>query len=128
MKRFLCICFILPSLFAFSQTQDRNTLAVITPKTFGYVNGMRLDSIDAAYGQIETRWETIAFDYGQLGGRKKMTVTDDKGAALTFARTSLTFLLNFFYFNGWELSQSYHDSSEKSEVFILKKRTRQKEM
>jgi len=70
MKRFLCICFILPSLFAFSQTQDRNTLAVITPKTFGYVNGMRLDSIDAAYGQIETRWETIAFDYGQLGEKK----------------------------------------------------------
>ncbi len=128
MKRFLLICFILPSIFAFSQTKDRNTLAVITPKTFGYVNGIRLDSIDAAYGQIETRWETIAFDYGQLGGRNKMTVADDKGAALTFARTSLTFLLNFFYFNGWELSQSYHDSSGKSEVFILKKRTLQKEM
>ena len=128
MKKFLFFCFILPSLFAFSQTADRNTLAVITPKTFGYVNGTRLDSIDAAYGQIETRWETIAFDYGQLGGRKKMTVTDDKGAALTFGRTSLTFVLNFFYFNGWELSHSYHDSTEKSEVFILKKRTRQNEM
>ena len=128
MKRFLFFCFILPSLSAFSQTPDRNTLAVITPKTFGYVNGVRLDSIEAEYGQIETRWETIAFNYGQLGGRKKMTVTDDKGSALTFARTSLTFLLNFFYFNGWELSQSYYDSTEKSEVFILKKRSREKEM
>ena len=118
MKRFLSFCFLLPSLFAFSQSQQKTTLAVITPKTFGYVNGIRLDSIDAEYGQIETRWETIAFDYGQLGGKKKMTVTDDKGAALTFARTSLTFLLNFFYFNGWELLQSYHDSTEKSEVLF----------
>lgn len=57
-----------------------------------------------------------------------MTVTDDKGAALTLARTSLTFLLNFFYFNGWELSQCHHNRSEKSEVFILKKRATQKEM
>jgi hypothetical protein len=128
MRKLLFLGFVFQSLFAFSQTQDKNTLAVITPNTFGYVNGIRLDSVDAEYGQIETRWETIAFDYGQMGGRKKMTVTDDKGAALTFARTSLTFLLNFFYFNGWELSQSYHDSSEKSEVFILKKRTVQKEM
>jgi hypothetical protein len=53
-----------------------------------------------------------------ISGRKKMTVTDDKGAALTFARTSLTFLLNFFYFNGWGLSHSYHDLTEKSEVLF----------
>jgi hypothetical protein len=122
MKIFIFFCFIFQSLFAFSQSQERSALAVINPKTYGYVNGIRLDSIDAQYGQIETRWETIAFDYGQLGGRKKLTVTDNNGSALIFARTSLTFLLNFFYFNGWELAHSYHDYSEKSEVFIFKKR------
>jgi len=108
MKIFIFFCFIFQSLFAFSQSQERSALAVINPKTHGYVNGIRLDSIDA--------------DYGQLGGRKKLTVTDNNGSALIFARTSLTFLLNFFYFNGWELAHSYHDYSEKSEVFIFKKR------
>jgi hypothetical protein len=57
-----------------------------------------------------------------------MTVTDDKGAPLIFARTNTTSLLNFFYFNGWELARSYHDQSGKSETFILKKRRGEKEM
>jgi len=38
-----------------------------------------------------------------------------------------TFLLNFFYFNGWELAQTYHDQYEKSELFILKKWSSQSE-
>lgn len=122
MRKLLFLGFVFQSLFAFSQTAERSQLAVINPKTYGYVNGMRLDSIDAQYGQIETRLETIAFDYGQLGGRKKMTVTDAKGDALIFTRTSMPFLLNFFYFNGWQLADTYHDSSEKFEVFILKKK------
>ena len=128
MKKLLFTCFIFQSLFAFSQSRERSPLAVINPRTYGYVSGIRLDSIDAQYGQLETRWESIAFDFGQLGGRKKMTVTDNKGAPLIFARTNTTSLLNFFYFNGWELAQSYHDQSEKSEIFILKKRRGEKGM
>jgi hypothetical protein len=122
MKIILFLSFIFQSVFAFSQGQEKSSLAVISPNTFGYVNGIRLDSIDAEYGQIITRWQTIAFDYGQLGGRKKMSVTDDKGSPLIFAREGLTLLLNFFYYNGWELDHSYHDSTEKWEIFILKKR------
>lgn len=122
MKKLVFLCFIFQSLFAFCQSQERSKIAVPNFQTYGHVNGVRLDSVDAQYGQLETRAESIAFDYGQLGGRKKMTVTDDKGAPLIFARTNITFLLNFFYFNGWELAQSYHDYYEKSEIFILKKR------
>jgi hypothetical protein len=127
MKKLLFVCFIFQSLFAFSQSQERSPLTVINSHTYGYVNGVRLDSIDAQYGQIETRLETIAFDFGQLGGRKKMIVTDDKGAPLIFARTNTTFQLNFFYFNGWELAHSYHESG-KTETFILKKRRGEKGM
>lgn len=123
MKKLLFLCFIFQSLFAFSQSPDRRKLAATNFQPYGYVNGLRLDSIDAQYGQLEPRAGSIAFDYGQLGGRKKMTVTDDKGAPLIFARTNITSLLNFFYFNGWELAQSYHDYYEKSEIFILKKRS-----
>jgi hypothetical protein len=85
MKIFLFLFFILQSVFAFSQNPEKSSPVVINPHTYGYVNGIRLDSIDAEYGQVITRMQTIAFDYGQSGGRKKLTVTDDKGTALHFA-------------------------------------------
>jgi hypothetical protein len=122
MKIFLFLSFIFQSVFAFSQNPEKTLPVVINPHTYGYVNGIRLDSIDAEYGQVITRMQTIAFDYGQRGGRKKLTVTDDKGTALVFARDGLPFLLNFFFYNGWELDHTYHDATEKYEIFILKKR------
>ena len=39
-----------------------------------------------------------------------------------FAEQSLSFSLNFLYFNGWELEQAYYDPSDKTDMLILKRR------
>lgn len=87
MKKLLFLCLILQSLFAFSQSPEGSQLAVINFKTYGDVDGIRLDSLDAQYAQFYTwRGESVTFDYGQSGSRKKMAVTDNKGVPLIFAR------------------------------------------
>ncbi len=106
----------------------QESLAVITvvidPKTYGYVNGIRLDSLDANYGEFSRyRGEGLYFDYGQIRGkRKEMVITDKKGKPLVFIPYTTATFLNFFYFNGWQLdnAQSVSDGSVSS--LIMKKK------
>ena len=121
MKKILCFCLFCHSLLSFSQTNSASP-AITDPQTFGYVDGIRIDSIGAEYATFEWGAERLFFDYGQSGTRKKTTVTDKKGAPLMFAKHSISFTLNFLYFNGWELNQVYYNQTDKTDMLIMKKR------
>ena len=117
MKIILIFCFLWQSLPAFSQ-QNATSAVVTNPKTFAFVDGQRLDSLDAEYATFEWGAERLFFNYGQSATRKKTTVTNEKGEPFMFARQTIPFTLNFLYFNGWEPSRIYFDK----QTFILKKR------
>lgn len=89
----------------------------INPQTFGCVDGVRIDSLKAEYATFQWGAEKLFFHYGQSETRKKTIVTNEKGEVLVFPRQSISFALNFLYFNGWELKQA-----SNMDVFILKKR------
>lgn len=123
---------LLPALFffwfpTFAQTAENTSedpvdfTVVINPKTYGYVNGIRLDSIDAVYGEFSRHsGDELCFDYGQKrNNRKEMIITDKKGKRLTFIPYTNSIFLNFFYFNGWQLDKVTSVSDGSS--FILKK-------
>jgi len=90
--------------------------------TYGYIDGKRLDSIDAVYADFSLSTQNrVDFDYGQLVSRvKDYALTDAKGTPMQFPAHSYSFMLNFFYFNGWDFVQAYGDTS--SRTYILKKR------
>lgn len=121
MKKLLFFCFLCQSVFAFSQIKPTQT-AVTDPQTFGYVDGIRIDSLNAEYAQFEWGAQRLFFDYGQSSTRKKTTVTDEKGEPLKFASHSVSFTLNFLYFNGWQFTQAYYSHYDKTDLFIMKKR------
>jgi hypothetical protein len=121
MKKLLIFCFLWQSLPVFSQLETTTT-AVTNFQTYGYVDGVRLDSLNAEYATIEWGFSKLFFNYGQSTTRKKKTVTNEKGQPMMFAEQSLSFSLNFLYFNGWELEQAYYDPSDKTDMLILKRR------
>jgi hypothetical protein len=86
------------------------------------VDGVRLDSLNAEYATVEWGSSKLFFNHGQSTTRKKKTVTNEKGQPMMFAERSLSFSLNFLYFNGWELAQAYYDPSDKTDILILKRR------
>lgn len=120
MKKLLLFCLLWQSLPAFSQTKTAPA-AITNFQTYGYVDDVRLDSLNAEYATIEWGFSRLYFSYGQSESRRKKTVTDKKGEPMMFAEQSLSFSLNFLYFNGWELAQAYYDRSEKTDILILKK-------
>ena len=121
MKKLLIFCFLWQSLPAFSQLETAPD-AVTNFQTYGYVDGVRIDSLNAEYATFEWGFDKLFFSYGQSETRKKKTVTNEKGEPLIFPRQSLSFSLNFLYFNGWELAQAYFNQSYKTDILILKKR------
>src|SRR4051812_45314750 len=104
MKTVLVCLFLVPTL-AFAQ---RRGAAFAQPNTWGYVGGVRLDSIPAIYAQAaeagasNTSFGVLKeynFEYGQLGKKiSEMALTNDKGE--TLLSTSAAGAMNFFEFNG----------------------------
>ena len=121
MKKFLFSCFLFQSVLVFSQIKPVQP-AITDPQTFGYVDGIRIDSINVEYAQFEWGAQRLFFDYGQSSTRKNTTVTDEKGDPLKFASHSVSFTLNFLYFNEWQFSQAYYSRNDKTDLFIMKKR------
>ena len=104
MKKLLLIGLILQSSLAFSQAAGTEATYLKTYKTYGYINGIRLDSIDAGYAKFGRKSESVYFDYGQNVKAKDMVITDEKGLPLIFPNFNYyIFKINFFYFNGWEV-------------------------
>jgi hypothetical protein len=116
--------FWLPTFAQTSQNTQEDAAdftVVMNPKTYGYVNGVRLDSLDAVYGEF-SRYSVgrIYFDFGQVWNkRKEMTVTDKNGKPLVFLTSTNSIFLNFFYFNGWQLDKAISVTDGSS--LILKK-------
>jgi len=121
MKKLVFIFILFQYSSVFSQTNS-GQLSITDPQTYGYVNGIRLDSLNAEYAQFEWGFQRLFLDYGQEESRKKKTVTDAKGNPLFFARQSVSFTLNFLYFNGWQFSQAYYSHGDKTDMVILKRR------
>ena len=121
MTKLLFLFFLLPTGMALSQNTE-SQLAVRSFKTYGFVDGMRLDSIDAKYAEFEWRSNLLIFNTGLYGNRKRITVTDKNGTPLLFTDPRTSLALNFFYFNGWELDRVYPNELSKASQFILKKR------
>lgn len=94
------------TLFAQKETPLPNT------NQYGYVNGIRLDSIQATYAQadITAGMRMVAgnlirrftFEYGQKAkNESEARITDKAGNVFTFYNTAEA--LNFFDYNGWQM-------------------------
>lgn len=104
MKKLLLIGLILKVSFAFSQAAGTEAIYLKTFETHGYIDGVRLDSIDAAYAKFGKKQESIFFDYGQNKKIRDMVITDKNGLPLIFPRFDYyIFKINFFYYNGWDV-------------------------
>lgn len=116
MKTLLLFLFVSTSALAYSQNNDpsldkynayKDESSKIKLKSYlvyGYVNGIRLDSINAKYGEF-FMWTpgNYQFDYGQeRNKRNEMTIKVKTGGNLIFEQRSLAAILNFMNFNGWE--------------------------
>jgi hypothetical protein len=66
-KKLLFLFFLLPAGMAFSQNTGAGQLAVRSFKTYGFVDGTRLDSIDATYAEFEWRSNSLIFNTGLFG-------------------------------------------------------------
>jgi hypothetical protein len=128
MKNFLLISLVLSFTSAF--TQQNTSLyadtsgrlpAVFNYKTHGYINGIRLDSINAQYGEFGWKGiDGISFYYGQNVARSKdLFVKNSQNVPFIFPNRDRAFLLNFFYYNGWELASTTNPQSDGR--FVLKK-------
>ncbi|MEJ7673430.1 MAG: hypothetical protein WKF59_12140 [Chitinophagaceae bacterium] len=97
MKYFILPFLLFQSVLAFSQN-DPNIQKVTGFNTYGYIGGIRLDSVEAEYAQFYWRFEKeIGFDYGQKRERnKELAITDINGKILRFEMASTLVALNFF--------------------------------
>jgi hypothetical protein len=103
MKKLLLIAFLFQASFVFSQATGEATI-LKTYKVHGYIDGVRLDSIDAGYAKFGTRMEWEFFDYGQNKKVKDRLITDKKGVPLIFPNYDYyIFKINFFHYNGWDV-------------------------
>ena len=121
----LSFCFPAFSQSAQNTQQNLADFTVVTdPKTYGYVNGIRLDSLEAVYGEFSKyRGEGLYFDYGQKRDKRKdMVVTDKNGKPLVFVPYTTAIFLNFFYFNGWRLDTALSVSDGSVSSFIMMKK------
>jgi hypothetical protein len=120
MKPILFFLLLISSVHAFSQGTPDDQLFTTSFKTSGYIDGIRLDSLDAAYAILTFNNSSLFFNYGQqINGKRDYKVTDNKGKPLNFVNNELAFSLNFLYFNGWELDQVEENFTQ---TYILKKR------
>ena len=135
MKKILLVLLVLTycfSLQAISQNRSNATIKPIdkTPvgmadyKTRGYIGGIPLDSIDAQYAHYDRLgFDYLCFQYGQKWQkRRQLQITDSVGHPLIFPWDNHAFELNFFYFNGWRLSESNAPVSNHLPLLVRKKR------
>lgn len=128
MKNFLLTLFVFSFTTAFTQqtaslyTDTSGTLpAVYNYKTHGYIDGVRLDSINAQYAEFAVIGvDGVSFYYGQNPSKRKdLFVRNKQNVPFIFINRGRTFLLNFFYYNGWELTNTTNPQADGS--FLLKK-------
>ncbi len=75
----------------------------------GFTQANASDSINAALKRQEIVWQK----------RKELSVTDRSGIPLNFPEDNITYILNFFYYNGWKLALV--NDPQSSKMFLLEK-------
>jgi hypothetical protein len=95
--------------------------AVFNYNTHGYINGIRLDSVNAQYAEFDWKGtDGVSFYYGQnYSKRKELFVKNNRNVPFIFPNRDRPFLLNFFYYNGWELANTTNPQIDGT--FLLKK-------
>src|SRR5215218_10300042 len=130
MKKLLPIFLVLQSSIAISQIEnyypreevDSTNRIKRSYKLRGFIDGIRLDSLDARYATFFTFRGALYFDYGQDWIRESSTILkDNKGTDLYFNKDTEGFFLNFFEYNGWEFVNSFSYPNSTKQYFILKK-------
>lgn len=126
MKLFLP-AFLFFSFTAFAQNVqhlEADVTVVFSPKVYGYVDGIRLDSIDAVYGEFNRHeGQELYFDYGQKReNKRKLAITDRNGKPLVFIPFTNSLFLNFFNYNGWRLEKVLSTSADPASSFIMMKK------
>ncbi|HWI92390.1 MAG TPA: hypothetical protein VNT20_14010 [Flavisolibacter sp.] len=128
MKNFILIFLVLSFTSAFTQqhssvyTDTSGMLpAVYNYKTHGYIDGIRLDSVNAQYAEFGWQGvDGVSFYYGQNPSKRKdLFVRNRQNIPLIFTNRDRAFLLNFFYYNGWELANITNPQSDGR--FVLKR-------
>ncbi|MCA6439199.1 MAG: hypothetical protein ACRC0I_12500 [Sediminibacterium sp.] len=78
--------------------------------TYGYYDGVRLDSLDTKFAVLETssakadlQIRRYIIDFGVQASIRRNTITDKNGNPLVFESRSA--MLNFFEYNGWYFKQ-----------------------
>ena len=123
MKHALYLLISLP-LFCSAQTNSESGY-----RQYGYVDGIRLDSIDAMWADADDAVLAMGglhqihfnFRYGQKGVQRKYTVVSDRNGKL-ITLNSLGAFLNFFDYNGWELFSTYETGDRRFQRLILRKK------
>ncbi len=122
MKACFTLLVVLMGFGAFAQREEDtkdtlsngNYVTVTITNVDGYINGTRIDLVDAIYARFIVRANgEVIFDYGQSSARFRNDVlTNKKGMPLVFLNTRIPFLLNFFHYNHWELAATPSTSAQ----------------
>ena len=94
-------------------------------ETYGYVDGVRLDSLPSRYIHVSVFGGTIHVDYGQHASLREQRVNDKEGKKITFDRFAtygLGALLNFFDYNGWEYKDNLVEPRSSNKFFVFNKK------
>src|SRR4051794_2061967 len=106
MKKILLASCLLISMNLMAQNEfydvpPKETFNAFSFKTRGYINGNRLDSIDARFAVVQLWRGGICFDYGQNWKKfKELSITNNVGQVLEFETNTFAAALNFLFYNG----------------------------
>jgi hypothetical protein len=125
MKGVLLILLATISISSLAQKLKIKTSGVVFEKP-GYIGGIRLDSIESEYAEVNLQNNYIYFDYGQQWVTfANYRLTDATGNLLRFDRITISAALNFMSYNGWEFVNSYQPQNAM-QYFIFRKKKQSK--
>lgn len=105
----------------FSQSSSDKTPKLVFQK-YGYIDGIRLDSIPSAYIEVTLQNNFIHVNYGQpWDGIRNARVYDSNKDFILIWHNTVGATLNFMDYNGWEFV-NFHQALDT--LLFKKKRTR----
>jgi hypothetical protein len=122
MKRIFLSPLVIFSIATFGQNTQLKTPSMAFEK-YGYIDGIRLDSITSEYAEVNTQSNFILFDYGQEWvSRNNYRVTDAKGYFMRFSHNTIGTLLNFMNYNGWQFVNSVEPQDAFEHLIFRRKK------
>lgn len=99
------------------------TVPFTTWRQYGYVDGVRLDSLPADFVVVFGNGKFMYVDYGKSGKKAKNSpLTNVEEAPFLFARSSTGTALNFLNFNGWTFVNAYSSGADSYPSLIFRKK------